>query len=622
MSFSPSPDDLGTYRVKVQASDGILATTREFTLTVAADPLATTRVSGRVLDVDQTPLSGVRVEVGAVQGLTAADGSFLLDLGTVPLATNTLKVRGETFVDPLNPNKTYPFIAEKLPLLLDHQVFVGFNNLIERPIYLPKLDVANGKSINPIQDTEVTTAAIPGTSLLVKAGSLVNQQGTAFAGTLSITEVPPDLTPAALPNGLIPDLVVTIQPGEMVFTTPSPLTLPNRTGFSPGTLMDLWSINPVTGEFEVVGTGQVSIDGSTVQTITGGVRNSSWHTFVLQITTVLSYTENPGCQSSSCNVPGASSIDLQTGAITESLNVATYSASSGAQRIALVYDSLRADPRPIVHFETITKCISINNTGGTSAQQFLQADLSLNHAGFEGIIGTNSWRVPACSAGDELTLSASIQMDMSTRSSGQYQFTLNSGILTKLGTRPLVGRKVTNTGSFSVVNYTKSPFGSGWGIAGLQQLIKHQDGSVLLVDGNGTELYFQAPEVPTSAYISPADDFSRLFQLADGRFRRILKDQTVYEFNSELALTSVLDRNGNTTTYEYADGVLVRVLDSVGLETEFEYTDSKLARIIDPFGRITILHHDLVGNLVAVTEPDGSVTAWDYNSFHRPGSHD
>jgi hypothetical protein len=230
--FSPSPDDLGTYRVKVQASDGILATTREFTLTVAADPLATTRVSGRVLDVDQTPLSGVRVEVGAVQGLTAADGSFLLDLGTVPLATNTLKVRGETFVDPLNPNKTYPFIAEKLPLLLDHQVFVGFNNLIERPIYLPKLDVANGKSINPIQDTEVTTAAIPGASLLVKAGSLVNQQGTAFAGTLSITEVPPDLTPAALPNGLIPDLVVTIQPGEMVFTAPSPLTLPNRTGFS------------------------------------------------------------------------------------------------------------------------------------------------------------------------------------------------------------------------------------------------------------------------------------------------------------------------------------------------------------------------------------------------------
>ena len=38
----------------------------------------------------------------------------------------------------------------------------------------------------------------------------------------SITEVPSSLTPAALPSGLRPDLVITIQPGEMVFAKPSP----------------------------------------------------------------------------------------------------------------------------------------------------------------------------------------------------------------------------------------------------------------------------------------------------------------------------------------------------------------------------------------------------------------
>jgi hypothetical protein len=53
----------------------------------------------------------------------------------------------------------------------------------------------------------------------VAAGSLKDQQGNPYTGQLSITEVPAELTPAALPSNLHPDVVVTIQPGEMVFTT-------------------------------------------------------------------------------------------------------------------------------------------------------------------------------------------------------------------------------------------------------------------------------------------------------------------------------------------------------------------------------------------------------------------
>lgn len=43
--------------------------------------------------------------------------------------------------------------------------------------------------------------------------------------------------------------------------------------------MDLWSINPFTGLFDNVGTGQVNADGSVIETISGGIRNSSWHFF-------------------------------------------------------------------------------------------------------------------------------------------------------------------------------------------------------------------------------------------------------------------------------------------------------------------------------------------------------
>ncbi|MFN7290509.1 MAG: hypothetical protein ACK5T6_07975, partial [Pirellula sp.] len=48
--------------------------TKTFQLNVAADPLTTTRISGRVLDVDGTPLPGLRVEVGAIQTLTDGQG--------------------------------------------------------------------------------------------------------------------------------------------------------------------------------------------------------------------------------------------------------------------------------------------------------------------------------------------------------------------------------------------------------------------------------------------------------------------------------------------------------------------------------------------------------------------
>ena len=123
-------------------------------------------------------------------------------------------------------------------------------------MYLPGLDTANAVAIDPTTTTEVAVPVRQGeppVEMMVEAGTLVDQNGNLFTGQVSITEVPPQLTPAALPPNLFPDLVVTIQPGEMVFNTPAPITFPNTGGFEPGLVMDLWSINPVSGEFEIVG---------------------------------------------------------------------------------------------------------------------------------------------------------------------------------------------------------------------------------------------------------------------------------------------------------------------------------------------------------------------------------
>ena len=262
-----------------------------------ADPVTTTRISGTILNTDSQPLAGVPIELGADQTLTAADGTFTLTV-TSPLdPADALFVRGEAIAGPA----VYPFIAEKLPLLLGHDGYEHVNNVIERPIYLPALDVASGSTIDPAVDVTVTTPAIPGASVFVAAGSLDDPTGNPFTGVLSITEVPVDLTPAALPANLFPDLVVTIQPGEMVFTTPAPLALPNLGGFLPGMRLDLWSINPQTGLFDNVGTGQVSADGSVIETISGGIRNSSWHFFAFGGPTPNNPQNDPRNQNKNCD---------------------------------------------------------------------------------------------------------------------------------------------------------------------------------------------------------------------------------------------------------------------------------------------------------------------------------
>jgi RHS repeat-associated protein len=621
LTFLPKPEQLGEYTFTLSASDGALETTQEVTLTVQADPVTTTRISGVVLNVDQTPLVGMQVEIGAVQGLTQSDGSFTLDLGAGPLVSDTLKVRGELFPGPL----VYPFIAEKLPLVLEHDVFAGVNNVIDRPIFLPPLDVANGKQIDPMQDTMVTTAAIPGAAVFVAAGTLMNQQGTPFDGILSITEVPPDLTPAALPENLKPSLVVTIQPGEMVFATPAPLALPNSEGWAAGTTMDLWSINPVTGQFDLVGTGLVSADGGVVQTVSGGIRNSSWHFFVPPSGTLRSLlaealNQDLGCSECSARRPLNSTVEYHSGHLQESHRLATYDSLGQTRGLSLVYDSQRADPQYIVHFGFD----DVSSFPGTLEPRVIArltveaGEFLLQTPGYTGEEyglsgGEHFWRVRN---GD---IDAALMADLTDLPSGRYPYELDAGLYSLNPTNQRFGgSSARSQGALLHVNAVQGPFGSGWGLAGLMQLVESNDGSVLWIDGNGSELLFAPPSSVGASYVSPPGDFSTLEKLQDGTFRRTVKDRTVYTFDAQNRLSAMTDRNGNATRYEYDhDGLLSKITDPVGLETAFTATNGRITAITDPAGRVTQLRYDAAGNLLRVIDPDNSQRTWTYDRRHH-----
>jgi YD repeat-containing protein len=455
-----------------------------------------------------------------------------------------------------------------------------------------------------------------------------------------------------LPENLHPDLVVTIQPGDMLFSTPAPLTLPNRAGYAPGQIMDLWSINPTTGQFEIVGKCQVSADGSVINTIEGGIRNSSWH-FTGSPLAPANPGGNPrnptsgnpgnpkkpmdecGCddpQSQEKSIPLNSSADLQSGAVEETHDLVSYQSLGITRGLSLHYDSLRADPRPIVHFGFP----DINPTGLTNAPDRVKlvAKLSFKNGKFTYQVpglsggqygltgGENIWSVPSTNTG---AVDAALQADLSALPSGQYEYTLESGIellVSRAGQDQFIGTSTVSKAKVISINSVNSVFGSGWGLSGLQTLVENDDRSILLIDGNGIEQVFQAPVNAGDSYIAPPGSFASLVRLNDGTFRLTEKDQTVSTFNAQNQLIQVEDSNHNSTKYIYnTDGNLSQIVDPVGLTTTLSYTGNHVSTITDPAGLITQMDYDAAGNLLSITDPDGAKNIWEYDDKHHMTAH-
>jgi len=583
-------------------------------------------------------LQGIAVSVGGVAAITGADGRFQFEFSGA-LTSDKMKIAG-FFVDATH---IYPSLTEELSLLIDHAIYPGFNNQIARPIFLPLLDLAAGTQIMPGQDTTVTSAALPGLAIEIPAGALTTPEGDPFTGIISIGLVPPDLTPAGLPEGLFPGTVITIQPGGMVFTAPAAITFPNTDGYEPGEILDLWSANPNTGQFELVGKMQVSLDGLFLNTIEGGITSTSWHYPAPplpppeELPDPEDLKENPDkkCLTCQATTKATSEVELHSGAVLETHNLVTYQSLGATRGFTLHYNSERADPRPIIHFG------AKNAVGSEGGDRYLVARLSFTNgdlifevpgvarprlgepvSGIEG--GEHFWLLPVGTS----AVQAALQGDLSDLTSGVYNYTLTRGLgrltpIFRIAGLPEIGAwmgsMTDSTGQVVHVNAIDSPFGAGWQLGGVQQFVENPDGSVLFIDGDGTNIVFE-PLAEPGQYDSPVGDFSTLVKNGDGTFTRTMTDQAVYQFDNAGRLISMTDRNSNTTEHVYDPGTgrLTRIIDPVGLETLFAYNaQGKVASITDPANRITVMVYDAAGNLTRITDPDGSSRQFGYDADHH-----
>ena len=232
---------------------------------VIGAPGATT-ITGVVFDNQDNPLPGVtvRVEGTTRQAVVDANGQFTITqapIGPVHLIADgsTTTVAGE-----------YPSLSYNLVTIS------GAENPLSAPIYMVKLNQQNAKYAG-LEDVEVTLDEVPGFKFEVPAGSVTFPDGSK-EGWISVTAVNSSKVPMAPPNGMQPQLIVTIQPTGAMFDPPAPLTLPNVDGRLPGAQVEMYSYDHDLEEFVTIGLGTVSRDGTLIESNTGvGVIKAGWH---------------------------------------------------------------------------------------------------------------------------------------------------------------------------------------------------------------------------------------------------------------------------------------------------------------------------------------------------------
>ena len=157
------------------------------------------------------------------------------------------------------------------------------------------------------------------------------------------------------------------------------------------------------------------------------------------------------------------------------------------------------------------------------------------------------------------------------------------------------------------------PFGFGWTHNYNVRLDERPDGSVALLDADGSVHEF----APTAGgYAAPPGVHTRLEATAGGWVLR-RTDGTGYRFDADGRLEALEDANGNHVRLTYAGDRLVRIADDAGQQLDLAYDAAgRITAVTDPLGR-TVRYAYETGDLVAVTDPANRTTTYDYYENHK-----
>ncbi len=274
------------------------------------------------------------------------------------------------------------------------------------------------------------------------------------------------------------------------------------------------------------------------------------------------------------------SMGLADGSVQTSFAMPSYNPNTAP--VSLDYNSTTANAQPIFLTE-------YQLPFGQSVPSTITARLTFNGTALASVTYNTSGLNP----GDIMQIG--LQANATSDATGRYPYSIS---VTNGSTQ------TTYSGNAVIVNQASSPFGPGWSLDNVEQLVP-VSGGVILVEPGGTSLWFASNG---SGYTTPAGDFSTL-TFSNNVYTRTMPDGTKLYFNSSGQETSSVDRDGNTTSFAYSSGLLTSITDMNNQVTTLTYTSGKLTSIEDPALRTATLAYT-GSQLTSITDP--AVDLWQY----------
>ncbi|MBI2724138.1 MAG: RHS repeat protein [Chloroflexi bacterium] len=157
--------------------------------------------------------------------------------------------------------------------------------------------------------------------------------------------------------------------------------------------------------------------------------------------------------------------------------------------------------------------------------------------------------------------------------------------------------------------------GFGWTHNYSSYLSIYSDGSVEAHEPDGSDVFFSNS---SGAFAAPRGIFDTMVRNVDGSYTLTKPSQLRMNFDSSGRLSSLSDRNGNTTTVSYNENGISAITDANGraLTVTADAATKRITQVTDPIGRSVSYHYNSSGDLDQVTDASGGVTTFTYAN-HR-----
>jgi len=372
----------------------------------------------------------------------------------------------------------------------------------------------------------------------------------------------------------------------------------------------------VTNQFNYVTAGASATSSGTItlqegaNTLTASICDTSVQCVQSSVTythvrPLLDVSMNPGplVERSACVTAGAGPGAFQCGELLLAHSMPAYRSRERDRSLTLLYNSSTAKPHPVVMAD-------IRLRPGTGQPDQLHARLVVN-----GVSGPTYTYKNTGLADDGAPRRIAIGYDASTLTTGIYPYTLE--ITRVYGTLQVSD---TASGELVVVNRAASPYGAGWSVAGVEQIVPYQrNNALLLVRADGSTAIYES--IGSNMWLAPAGEYRDTIRWGsvqnpigqtDSYYYRTLLNRSRIFYNIHGLQKWVSYPDNSKVEYKYRNESDVNArLDTIrvspyesALKYAFETISDSVFRVRDPAGRVMTVYKNVADNtLRSIADP-------------------